>query len=204
LRKAVGRIKDSCDKGRGAVPPGAQACPAPGITGRTIEPIGAAQQAEVRRETQYYVDLAAELLARPFRPVPVSFDLRGTTAGMFKIEGRARWIRYNPWIFAKYYTENLRDTVPHEVAHYIVHEFYGRRRIKPHGPEWRALMEAFGADPGVTFKLDISDLPQRRQRTHAYLCLCREHEVSTTRHNRIERGVIYQCRYCDGHLEYAG
>jgi SprT protein len=169
----------------------------------TVDPINREQRNEVRLETARYITLAEALLGRDFARVPVRFDLRGTTAGMFKADGDSCWIRYNPWIFGKYYRENLADTVPHEVAHYIVHVTRGRRRVKPHGPEWQALMEAFGADPSVTFNLDLSGIPQRRQRTHAYLCACRHHDVSTTRHKRIERGVVYLCRYCNENLVYA-
>ena len=170
-----------------------------------IQPIGTDLQQRVRDATLRHVDRAGALFDRRFDPVPVLFDLRGTAAGMFKAHGRRRWIRYNPWIFAKYFEENLRDTVPHEVAHYIVHELYGRRRVRPHGPEWQALMALFGADPEVTFKLDLEGVPRRRQATHAYRCDCREHQVSTTRHNRVLRGTgRYHCRYCDGELVYAG
>ena len=169
----------------------------------TVDPIGREQRSEVRRETARYIGLAGELLGREFAMVPVRFDLKGSTAGMFKSDGDRHWIRYNPWIFGKYYRENLVDTVPHEVAHYIVHVTRRWRRVKPHGPEWQALMEAFGADPAVTFNLDLSGIPQRRQRTHAYRCACRDHDVSTTRHKRIERGVVYLCRYCDEQLIYA-
>ena len=133
-----------------------------------IEPIDLAQRAEVLVRTEHFIRLASDVLEYPFSPVPVEFDLRGTTAGMFKVYGKKHWIRYNPWIFAKYYEENLRDTVPHEVAHYIIYHLYEDRRVKPHGPEWQALMTEFGADPGVTFNRDLSGVPQRRQRSHAY------------------------------------
>ena len=172
---------------------------------QVIEPIGAVERKEVTERTRLFVELASDLLDYRFPMLPVEFDLRGTTAGMFKVIGRKSWIRYNPWIFAKYYVENLRDTVPHEVAHYIIHELYGDRRVKPHGREWQALMAGFGADPGVTFNLDLSGVPQRRQRSHPYRCLCQDHEVSSTRHNRVQKGkASYQCRSCHGDLVYVG
>ena len=169
-----------------------------------IQPINTEQQAEVRQETQRYIALAGELLDREFAPIEVKFDLSGTTAGMFKFDGERSPIRYNPWIFAKYYEENLHDTVPHEVAHYIVHSIKGNRRLKPHGREWQSLMQAFGANPSATFKLDLEGIPQRKQRTHDYHCGCRSHEVSTTRHHRMQRGATYLCRYCNGPLKYRG
>ena len=170
-----------------------------------IEPIGAEQQAQVLTETARFVDLAAQVLEYPFASIPVHFDLSGTTAGMFRVSGKECCIRYNPWIFAKYFPENLAGTVPHEVAHYIVHTLYPRKRTKPHGLEWQAVMSVFDADPDVTFDLDLRGVPQRRQRSHPYNCGCQQHEVSTTRHNRMQkRRTVYLCRQCNGTLLYAG
>ncbi len=163
----------------------------------------------MRAESRRYLALAGEIFERPFAAIPIRFDLRGRSAGMFKVDGERCWIRFNPWIFSKYYAENLGETVPHEVAHYVVHEIWGagtrRRRIRPHGEEWRAVMAAFGVQGEVTFDLDLEGIPQRRQATHPYRCDCRIHQVSTTRHNRVLRGVgRYQCRRCDGELVYLG
>lgn len=168
-----------------------------------IRPIGRAQRSEVEQRTEEFIVRAESIFARRFDRVPVLFDLRGRAAGMFKVVGRHRMIRYNPWIFAKYFDENLRDTVPHEVAHYIVHEVYPRRATKPHGQAWKSLMASFGADPGVTFNLNLDGVPQRSQRKHRYYCGCQVHAVSTTRHNRIQaRRVRYHCCKCAGLLCY--
>lgn len=154
--------------------------------------------------TERYLCEAQQIFDRQFERIPVLFDLRGSCAGMYKVVGNRRWIRYNPWIFAKYYELNVRDTVPHEVAHFVVDEVYGKR-AKPHGQEWQRVMALFGVDADVTFNLDLSGVPRRVQRTHTYQCLCSAHEVSTTRHNRAVRGRgIYQCRNCDGKLLYVG
>lgn len=168
-----------------------------------VQPIGLVEQRQVAQQTEDYILRAEGIFGRRFDRVPVLFDLKGRTAGMFKIIGKHRMIRYNPWIFAKYYEENLRNTVPHEVAHFIVHEAYPRRGVKPHGQQWQDLMARFGADPGVTFDLDLEGVPQRRQRTHRYHCGCQEHVVSTTRHNRAQkRRVSYHCVTCAGSLVY--
>ncbi|MDZ7782190.1 MAG: SprT-like domain-containing protein [Halioglobus sp.] len=168
-----------------------------------VEPISDSQRLLVSQRTESYIARAEVLFDRQFPRIPVTFDLRGATAGMFRRAGRRCEIRYNPWIFGKYFLENLRDTVPHEVAHYIVYAVHGARRIKPHGTQWRDLMARFGADPGVTFDLDLEGVPRRRQRTHSYRCDCGLHALSTTRHNRIQRGRgSYQCRACHGLLVY--
>ncbi len=170
-----------------------------------IAPIDSEQRQHVRAETERYVRIAGEYYEREFPRIAVLFDLKGHTAGMFRYDGKRSVIRYNPWIFSKYFRENLRDTVPHEVAHYIVHELHPYRRVKPHGRQWQKVMDLFGADPGVTFDLDLSDVPQRRQRTHPYYCDCQFHEVSTTRHNRVQRGKgRYLCLTCNAELKYAG
>jgi SprT protein len=168
-----------------------------------VQPIGKAEQSQVRQATEYYIRRAEELFDRRIDRVPVQFDLKGRTAGMFKYIGERRLIRYNPWIFGKYFEENLRDTVPHEVAHFVVHEVYPRRGVKPHGAQWQDLMGQFGADPEVTFDLDLEGIPQRSQKTYRYHCGCQVHEVSTTRHNRVQkRRVNYHCVTCDGCLVY--
>jgi len=168
-----------------------------------VQPIGLAEREQVKEATESYIRRAEGLFDRGLDRVPVLFDLKGRTAGMFKTIGERRLIRYNPWIFSKYFEENLRDTVPHEVAHFVVHEVYPRRGVKPHGLEWQDLMAHFGADPGVTFDMDLEGVPQRRQTTHRYHCGCQIHEVSTTRHNRAQRRRIrYHCLTCDGSLVY--
>jgi SprT protein len=168
-----------------------------------IAPIDADQQQRVLAQTEHYLCEAERIFDRKFERIPVLFDLRGRCAGMYKVQGQRRWIRYNPWVFAKHYAVNLCDTIPHEVAHYVVDELFGRR-AKPHGPQWQAVMARFEADPGVTFNLDLSGIPRRQQRTHTYSCGCGTHHVSSTRHNRVQRGSgKYLCRKCEGELVYA-
>lgn len=166
-----------------------------------VRPIDAQQRRQVVAATEAWIDRAGQLLGLSLAPVPVLFDLRGATAGMFRARGRECWIRFNPWIFAKHFDDNLHVTVPHEVAHYAVHCQRHRRRVRPHGPEWQRVMRGFGLPPEVTFKLDLAGVPVRRQQRHAYRCACRDHEVSTVRHKRMLEGrARYLCRYCDAPL----
>jgi SprT protein len=168
-----------------------------------IEPIDKPQQGLVEAETLRYISLASDLYRRDFPPVPVAFDLKGSSAGMFRVGRRDVHIRYNPWLFAKYFEENLEGTVPHEVAHYIVHCLHGLHRVQPHGREWRAVMADFDADPSVTGDFDLTGIPARRQRRFRYRCACREHAVSTRRHNTVQQGRgRYECRLCRQELVY--
>jgi len=129
--------------------------------------------------------------------VAVTFDLTGSAAGMYRVHGAERVIRYNPYIFAKYFANNLAVTVPHEVAHYVTDRLYGLRNIRPHGVEWKTVMRSLGADPCVTASYDLSGVPVRRQRRFSYRCECSTHQLSSCRHNKIQRGQSsYLCRRC--------
>ena len=151
--------------------------------------------------TGEWIAHAGQLYGRVFPEIPVRFDLEGRAAGMYQVRGRQRVIRYNPYLFARYPRDSLEVTVPHEVAHYITDILFGMRRVRPHGAQWRAVMLAMGANPCVTADYDLSGIPVRRQRRFIYRCTCREHRLSTCRHNRIHRGAMrYFCRACGGEL----
>jgi SprT protein len=58
-------------------------------------------------------------------------------------------------------------------------------------------MHLFGVEPRRTCSYDLEGIPQRRQQRHTYRCGCREHQVSTVRHRRIQQGrAQYLCRSC--------
>lgn len=159
----------------------------------------------VRRRTIADTQRAGQILNLDLADIEVRFDLSGSAAGMYCYKASDRWFRFNPWVFATDLDLHISDTVPHEVAHYAIHQRFGPRRVKPHGPEWRALMVALGASPKATYTGDLSQVPVRRQREHAYACSCREHRLSTTRHNRIQaRRATYCCHYCRGVLRPLG
>lgn len=171
----------------------------------TIAPIDISQQAAVVDATGTWIARAGALYGRCFEPVPVLFDLKGRASGMYRVQRGIRVIRYNPWLFARYPADSLAVTVPHEVAHYIVDRLFGLGRVRPHGPEWRAVMLGFGVKPTATTRYDLDGIPARRQRRYAYRCECLVHQLSTRRHNLILRGeASYHCRRCGGHLSRFG
>ena len=171
----------------------------------TVNPINQAQQHLVVTATREYIQRAEQLFEREF-PLPrVSFDMSGRIAGMFRVRRQQREIRYNPYLFGKYFDDNLVNTVPHEVAHYLVSELYGWHNVRPHGVEWKAVMRRLGAEPTVTCRYDLSGVPQRLQRRFNYSCHCTTHALSAVRHNRVQGGQgHYTCRQCRKPLVYAG
>lgn len=158
------------------------------------------QERRVIDRTHMLIQRAASLFDMTLPPLPVHFNLKGRAAGMFRIRHGQAEIRYNPWIFARWFEENLAETVPHEVAHYVISRRHRSGTVRPHGPEWRAVMHAFGAAPRATAAYrpeDIADLPSRRMRYFDYVCGCAIHKVSGIRHNRMTRGMAeYFCRKC--------
>ena len=162
-----------------------------------VQPIGVEQQAAVITETSRRIDLASSLFNKKFIAIPVYFDLSGRTAGMYKIVGSDRKIRYNPYIFTLQFDHHLDCTVAHEVAHYVSDCLYGLGNIKPHGNEWRAIMARFGADASRTFSHSLEGVPQRRHRQIPYHCQCDEHQLGIRRHNKVLRKeAVYKCRRC--------
>ena len=161
-----------------------------------IVPIQSEQQERVISATEAYIFQASAALEFLFEPIPVVFDLKGKAAGMYKVKQAQRVIRYNPYIFAKYFTENLKTTVPHEVAHYVVDIIYGLRNTLPHGKEWHNVMAMFNADSSVTCSFEMDGIPTKQYKRYSYFCSCRTYELTKIRHNRALKGVCYNCRNC--------
>ena len=169
-----------------------------------ITPISQKQQREVRSATHKAIDLAEQYFAASFDYIAIDFDLSGRCAGMYQVRRGCSRIRFNPWLFAKYYCDNLKNTVVHEVAHYVVDCRYGHRKVKPHGAEWRQVMLTLGTEPQVRGDYDMQDIPQRHYHTYDYLCSCRTHSLTAIRHRRIQRQAAeYRCRYCSAVLRAA-
>lgn len=176
-----------------------------------ISPLSPEQQRIVIDETQAYIKRAADLFGLKDKAVEITFNLKGRSAGMYRVRSgtglifprQQREIRYNPYIFSKYFEDNYATTIPHEVAHYVTDIIYGLKNIKPHGKEWKAVMHAFGADASVTADYDLAGIPLKKRSVFTYLCDCREHQLSSIRHNKIKkRRYQYYCNYCKQTLRY--
>jgi SprT protein len=167
-----------------------------------IEPISQQQQAEVVSLVLSYMQTASKLYSTSFAPIPILFDLRGTSSGMYQRTGRQRKIRFNPWLFAKYYQQSKEQTVPHEVAHYIADSIWGNKGIRPHGREWKSVMLALGAQPKVTANYDLTGIPVKKYQRFAYSCGCKIHQLTLIRHRRLVAGKAdYRCRSCQKPLK---
>lgn len=169
----------------------------------TVTPINETTQKEIVTLVDDYIDRANYIFGKTFLPIDVIFDLKGRAAGMYKVYRKQKVIRFNPYHFAKFPEENMKETIPHEVAHYITDQVYGIRNIRPHGAEWKALMLKFGVEPKRTFSYSLDGIPTRAHKRHPYSCGCMEFAITTRRHNKIQnQKAEYLCQQCGGKLKY--
>lgn len=86
-------------------------------------------------------------------PLPViGFNLRGKTAGMVRYHRRGpnpivRDLRINIDLLERFPKKIIGETVPHEVAHIVARHIHPGRNFRPHGKEWKAVMQDMGQQP---------------------------------------------------------
>jgi SprT protein len=167
-----------------------------------VSPIDTYKQKQVIDETQKYIKLASDIFHYPLKPINILFNLKGMASGMFLVKRGVPLIRYNPYIFAKHFSHGITNTVPHEVAHYAIYSLYGLKSVRPHGKEWKSLMQQFGAIPNRTNTLCLDGIPIRQYKRHQYSCNCSKHLITSRRHNKIrDEKAKYFCRACNGELQ---
>ena len=157
--------------------------------------------------TRERLEQAGELLKQHGKTLPevnLHYDLRGRSAGQMRCytDGRME-IRYNLELAYLQPEDFLARTVPHEVAHLVTWVLYGKA-VRPHGPEWQEVMRCFGVeDASRCHRYEVPQQSVRRQRRWTYRCAGREHQLTTTRHNRVQfDGQRYECRECGGRLRW--
>jgi SprT protein len=150
----------------------------------------------VLEKTDWYLKQAEDHFNRKFKLAEIRFSLQGKTAGYFRQTANGHSIiNYNSVILESNRNAFIQRTVPHEVAHLVAFQLHGLS-IKPHGPEWMAVMELFKADSSRCHDYDTSSVVARKYKRFAYQCDCQTHSLTSIRHNRILAGQSYFCRKC--------
>lgn len=86
--------------------------------------------------------------------------------------GRAYWpdcrIELNPRL-REFSEEETQRTLKHELAHLVAYARSGRRKIAPHGAEWRTACIDLGI-PGESVRHTLPLSPRKMLRKYAYTC----------------------------------
>lgn len=150
----------------------------------------AVRQAEKQARDYYRLDLP---------DASIDLSLRGRCAGQARVDRSGKTcLRINKQLLAENLDDYLNNTIPHEVAHLIVNwqSRNKRQRPRPHGPEWRAVMQnCFNLSPKRCHSYQTT--PARIvPRPFLYSCNCREHHLTSIMHNRISRSYQALCKAC--------
>lgn len=135
----------------------------------------------------------------------IDFSLRGRCAGQAKVyRNGSTCLRINQQLLVENLDDFLSNTIPHEVAHLVVNwrARKKRERPRPHGTEWRAVMEnCFGLDAKRCHSYQTT--PARVvPRPFLYTCGCCEHHLTRTLHNRVSRSHQALCKACSTPLKF--
>ncbi|ABR74207.1 SprT family protein [Actinobacillus succinogenes] len=151
---------------------------------------------QIQRKLNACLQKSEQFFDRTFAVPTVSYEVRGIKAGVAYLQKNA--IKFNRTLLLENPSEFVNQVVPHELAHLIVYQLFGR--VKPHGKEWQAVMTNVFQLPAETYhQFDVKSV---QGKTFAYRCGCRIHQLSVRRHNKIQRErAVYLCQYCKGRLE---
>jgi len=91
------------------------------------------------------------------------------------------------------------DTVKHELGHAVAMHRYGKRRVKPHGKEWKSIMEEMEVDkPKACHDLQLTE--------YSYVIRCTNSncDVELGRHKKsrlVKKPELYVCKECGSNFE---
>lgn len=142
----------------------------------------------------------AEVAFQRSFPCPsVNLKLRGKAAGKACLQRNE--IRLNPVLLQENRQAFIDEVLPHEFAHLIVHQVFGR--VRPHGKEWQMVMEkVLGVPASTTHSFAVESV---QGKTFEYQCGCETHALTIRRHNKVLRQQNhYLCRQCGETLIFTG
>lgn len=152
-------------------------------------------QERVQQCLEAYLSVAQQKLQVKIPKPSMHFNQRGRIAGSARLQ--INQIRLNPTLLADNPDRFCQEVIPHELAHLIVYQLFGR--VRPHGKEWKSVMQdVFNVPAQTRHDMDVTKVAGK---TFIYRCLCGSVALSVRRHNKVLRGQQYQCRACKQFLQ---
>jgi SprT protein len=159
---------------------------------------------QVKLAVEEYIHIANEHFDVRMAIPEISFNLGGATTA-----GQAWGSKWLLKFHMGYLNDNkgayIERTVPHEVAHLVAYYVYcrvkGKTRIKPHGKEWKYIMEKVFKRPSTrchSYKKPEGFI----KNVFEYTCNCKTYELSIIRHRRALKGSVYRCGKCKQPLTF--
>ncbi|OBT17367.1 SprT family protein [Vibrio sp. UCD-FRSSP16_10] len=156
-------------------------------------------QYQLTKKTASLIQVANTHFKRTFAMPKIEIDMRGKAAGKAFLQLNV--IKLNKVLLAENQQDFIDEVLPHELAHLITHQVFGR--VRPHGKEWQYVMsKVFSIKPERTHSMDVSSV---QGKTFEYQCGCRTYPLTIRRHNKVMRSESsYTCRSCGNTLSFTG
>jgi len=149
--------------------------------------------------------MAEKLFGKGVTAPVVRYDLVGRSAGQAVYEKFGKTphvIRVNPILLNENEEYIVNQTVPHEMAHVVIHQFYEDRgiHVKGHGNEWKRVMRYFGLQPNRCHSLDTTTIQAIKNKGEEYHfncgCVGQVYNLSKKKYDKHLNGVVFRCRAC--------
>ena len=150
--------------------------------------------------------IAEKHYGHEFPKLTVRVNLTGLAAGQAVYDPKFQkyTLRFNSKLAKENEDQFLKQTVPHEFAHFIQYCLFPGSQA--HGKEWKSIMvEVFNLPPKRCHKYDTSSV-RKKTKPYIYACVTCSHEYQfgAKRHsNMLKNPKHYRCGKCAGLLERA-
>ena len=138
---------------------------------------------KVESRVRQCLDIAAKEYGVQFEMPEIRYDIKNTHGG---IAYHKDWmIRLNLILLIENEEHFIQQTVAHEVAHLVNRRVHrppeGKKRLMPHGNEWKKVMGLFRLPPKRTHNYNCASIEKAKKRVRA--------GTGLTRLERIQRQI---------------